>query len=175
MFTKFAARFAAIIVAIGLVGCVESQNPLITDAKPLLGEQFEVHLYENFVGNKATAFHSAFYQWKDGQYVRTSNLSRDVRKFVARPLDNDDFIVQSTDEQGSSYFYWIGRRLHPGVYLVFPLDENDADEDLRKAACEPGNPEGMCRIKSYQHLVALARATAAKPVRDPTLGVVLAR
>jgi hypothetical protein len=175
MVGKFTARIAAAVAAIALTGCVESQSPLITDGKPLLGEQFEVHLYENFVGNKASAFHTAFYQWKNGQYVRDSTLSRDARRFVARHLDGNDFVVQSTGETGSSYFYWIGRRLHPGVYLIFPLDEDDASEKVRKAACAPETIQGVCRISSYEHLSALARATAAKPIRDPALGVVLAR
>jgi hypothetical protein len=176
MLTTFTTRLAAaVVVAIGLAGCVESQNPLITDAKPLLGEQFEVHLYENFIGNKASAFHKAFYQWRNGQYARDSTLSRDARRFAARHLDGNDFIVQSTDETGSSYFYWIGRRLHPGVYLIFPLDEGDATEAVRKAACATEAIQGVCRVSSTEHLVALARATAAKPVRDPALGVVLAR
>jgi len=173
---KIAARIAAALVAaLALAGCVESQTPLITDGKPLLGEQFEVHLYENFVGNKASAFHTAIYQWRDGQYARDSALSRDARRFVARHLDGNDFIVQSSDETGGTFLYWIGRRLHPGVYLIFPLDEDDASEKVRRTACAADAIHGVCRISSTEHLVALARATAAKPVRDPALGVVLAR
>lgn len=173
MLRTFARIAAGILAAIALSGCVESQRPLITDGKPLLGDQFEVHLYENFVGNKASAFHTAVYQWRNGQYVRDSALSRDARRFVAQHLDGNDFVVQSTDETGSSYFYWIGRRLHPGVYLIFPLDEDDASAGLRKAACAPEAIQGVCRIGSFEHLAALARATAARPVRDPALGVVL--
>jgi outer membrane murein-binding lipoprotein Lpp len=35
---------AAIAATLALSGCVESKMPLMTDAKPLLGQQFEVHL-----------------------------------------------------------------------------------------------------------------------------------
>ncbi len=37
---------AATATALALSGCVESQAPLIADARPLLGQRFEVHLYE---------------------------------------------------------------------------------------------------------------------------------
>ena len=158
-----------------LSGCVESQAPLVTDAKPLLGPQFEVHLYENFVDNKASDFHTSVYHWQDGQYVRGNGLARDAKSFVAKPLAANDFLIQSTDEEGKTFYYWIGRKLAPGVYMIFPLDEKDADDATRHAACGAGDPEGICRVRTYDQLVTLARATAAKPVHDAALGVTLAR
>ena len=47
--TVFGKLAVAAIAALFLSGCVQSQTPLITDAQPLLGKQFEVHLYEDFV------------------------------------------------------------------------------------------------------------------------------
>lgn len=45
MYRKILMTVAAAITAtLALSGCVESQMPLMTDAKPLLGQQFEVHL-----------------------------------------------------------------------------------------------------------------------------------
>ena len=67
MYRKILMTVAAAITAtLALSGCVESQMPLMTDAKPLLGQQFEVHLYENFVDGKANDFHTSVYQWRDG-------------------------------------------------------------------------------------------------------------
>ena len=176
MWIRFTAHVVAVaIAAISLGGCVESNTPLIMDAKPVLGERFEVHLYENFAENKANNFHAASYEWKDGQYARVSAFTNDARRFVAKPLEGNDFIIQSTDERGQSYLYWIGRRLTPGVYQIFPLEEGDASESVRSAACVPGGPGAICHVKSYDHLVALAKATASKPVRDAALGVVLAK
>ena len=63
---------STVTAALVLSGCVESQTPLITDARPLLGQQFEVHLYEDFVDGKATDFHTANYRWHDGQYMRAA-------------------------------------------------------------------------------------------------------
>jgi len=169
------AMLAAAAAAFSLSACVESQTPLITDAKPLLGQQFEVHLYEDFVDNKASGVHAAVYQWKDGQYVRANGLVRDAKRFVAAPLDGNDFVIQSTDEQGKTYLYWIGRRLTPGVYLVFGIDEKDAAEVTRKPICGNDQPEGLCRLTTRDQLWTMARATAAKPSQNPALGVVLSK
>ena len=169
--------------ALLLSGCVESEKPLLTDAKPLLGQQFEVHLYESFVDKKASDFHSSVYHWEGGQYVRASGLARDVKRFVAQSLSSNDFLIQSTgySEKSTSgkneklFEYWIGRRLVDGVYLIFALNESDVDDATRNAACGNEQSEGVCRIQSYDQLVILARATAAKPVRDFALGVILAK
>ena len=165
---------AAATATFTLSACVELQMPLITDARPLIGQQFEVHLYENFVDNKANNFHAAVYRWKDGQYVRASGLASDAKRFVAQPLAANDFIIQSSDENGKRFLYWIGRKLTDGVYLIFPLDETDADDATRNTICGKDQPD-FCRIGTNAQLVTLARATAAKPVRDPALGVLLTK
>lgn len=73
---------AAAIIALNLSACVESQVPLLTDAKPLVGQQLQIHLYETFLDGKANDFHASIYNWKDGRYARASGLSRDVTSFV---------------------------------------------------------------------------------------------
>ena len=119
---------AATATALALSGCVESQAPLITYARPLLGQRFEVHLYETFVDGKASDFHTSSYFWKDGQYVRGSGLARDAKRFVAQPLAANDFLLQSSDDSAKIFNYWIGRKLAVGVYMIFPVDETDADD-----------------------------------------------
>jgi hypothetical protein len=172
--TVFGKLTVAAIAALFLSGCVQSQTPLITDARPLLGEQFEVHLYEDFVENKASGMHAAIYQWKDGQYVRAGGLTQDAKRFVAEPLAGNDFVIQSSDEAGMIHLYWIGRRLSPGVYLIFGVDETAVDNVNRKAICGDRS-EVICWVSTRDQLLSLARATAAKPPRNPALGVVLSR
>lgn len=172
VFGKFAVAF---IAALSLSACVQSQAPLVTDAQPLLGQQFEVHLYENFVENKASYFHSSVYRWKDGEYHRATGLARDATRFVAQSLAGNDFVIQSTDQDGKLFHYWLGRKLSAGVYLIVPLEEKDADEATRKAICGADLPEGICRVTTRDQLLILARATAAKPARNPALGVVMSR
>jgi hypothetical protein len=170
----FGKLTAAAIAALFVSACVESQAPLITDAQPLLGQQFEVHLYEDFVDNKAGGVHASTYQWKDGQYVRASGLAQDAKRFVAQPLAGNDFVIQSSDEHGRVFVYWIGRRLTPGVYQIFGVNEMDADEATRKAICGDRSGE-ICWINTREQLLTMARATAAKPPRNAALGVVLSR
>lgn len=180
---KIGLAITAVSATLILSGCVESDKPLLTDAKPLLGQQFVVHLYESFVDKKAEAFHSAVYRWKDGEYVRESGLARDVRRFVALSISSEDFIIQGTGDNEKLkgvanrevFDYWIGRRLVDGVYLIFAVNETDVDDSTRVAMCGQANPPGICHIQSYDQLVVLARATAARPVRESAVGVILAK
>jgi hypothetical protein len=165
----------AFTAALTLGACVESHVPLMTNSLPLLGQQFEVHLYETFVDGKASDFHASTYHWKEGQYVRGSGWAGDAKRFVAQPLAANDFLLQSNDGNAKIFNYWVGRKLVVGVYLIFPLDEADVDDATRTAVCAKDMPEGICRVGAYDQLVTLARATAAKPVRDSALGVVLAK
>ena len=172
LLVKLATTF---VFALSLSACVESQTPLITDAQPLLGSQFEVHLYEDFIDNKASDAHSSFYQWKDGQYVRGNSLARDAKRFVAQPLAANDFVIQSSDESSKRYVYWIGRKLSPGVYLIFGINEMDADDATRKAICGAQEADGICRVNTQDKLITMARATAAKSPRNAALAVVLSK
>ena len=171
---RFVWRIAAALVAsVMLSACVESRGPLITDPRPLLGEQFEVHLYENFVDGKASDFHSSTYRWVNGQYERGTGMARDAKRFVAQALDGSDFLIQSTDDEGNVYYYWIGRKLAVGVYAIFALNEADTDKAARDAICGNDHPEGICRVQKFDELLTLAKATAAQPIRKAALGVVL--
>jgi hypothetical protein len=176
MYRKILITLAsAAAAALVLSGCVESQTPLITDARPLLGQRFEVHLYEDFVEGKATDFHTANYHWQDGQYVRGSGAAHDAKYFVAQSLVGNDFLLQSSDDREKPFYYWIGRKLAVGVYMIFPLDETDADDATRVAICGKDRPAGYCPIRSSDQLLTLARTTAAKPIQKAALGVVLMR
>ena len=164
-----------VVTAVALSACVESKTPLITDAKPLLGESFEVHLYENFNDNKAADLHTATYRWSNGQYERTSGLARDVQRFVAQRLDGNVFLIQSTSHESKTYNYWVGHKLAAGVYSILPVNENDANTSVRESICGTEHPEGVCRVSTYAEVAALARATAKAPEAEASLGVLMAR
>ena len=159
--------------ALALTACVELDAPLISNAKPLLGQEFRVHLYDDFSEGKPKDFHAAAYRWVNGEYVRASGLGSDAKRFVAEPVAAKDFVIQSTDENSKRFVFWIGRKLHDGAYLVFPLDMADADDATRKRVC--GDQVDVCRISSHEQLLVMARATAAKQPSDPVLSIVLAK
>jgi hypothetical protein len=159
-------------LALDLSACVESRAPLLTQTEPTAGQQFQLNFYEDFQDGKAHEFHAAIYRWNDGKYVRSGGMARDVKNLAAEPLGHDDFILQGGGETESSYFYWIARKLFPGAYLIFPIEEADVDDGIRKAICQT-DKANTCVITAHDQLVALAQATAARPVRNGTLGVVL--
>ncbi len=90
--------------ALALTACVESGAPLISNAKPLLGQEFRVHLYDDFSEGKPKDFHAAAYRWVNGEYVRTSGLESDAKRFVAEPVAAKDFVIQSTDGKASALY-----------------------------------------------------------------------
>ena len=94
------------------------------------------------------------------------------QKFGSRTAGRDDLILQGANESESNFNYWIARRLFPGVYLIFPIVEADVDDATRNAICQ-SDSENTCTIKAHDQLVMLAQATAAKPLRNPALGVVV--
>jgi hypothetical protein len=169
------ALAATAAAALSLSACVTSQKPLLTNAKPTLGQRFDVHFYESFIDKKASDFHTSSYSWKDGRYVRASGLAQDVTSVVYQPLEGNDYLIQGSGEKQAVYYYWIARKLIDGVYLIFPLNETDSDAAIRDAVCTKGQPTGVCLIETYDQLAMLARATAAKPMRDPSLGVVVTK
>ena len=172
-FGKVGWATALILATLALSGCVESKEPLLTDGQPLVGQQFEVHLYEDFQDDKAGDFHASAYRWDDGRYVRASGLVRDETNFVVKQLSGDDFIIQGSAGADKVFNYWIGRRVVPGVYLIVPVNEDDVDAAVRANVCAKDQPEGICKVETYDHLVTLALATASKPVRNPALSVIL--
>jgi hypothetical protein len=72
------------IVGLDLSAWVESKIPLLTQARPTAGQQFELNQYEGFKDGRAQDFHSAVYQWKGGRYIRAGGLARDVKSLVGR-------------------------------------------------------------------------------------------
>lgn len=173
--TRTLLRLATIaIVAISLSACVESKTPLLRDAKPLLGQQFELHLYEDFANGRAQNFHATSYAWRDNKYIRATRVERDVSSFVLTPLERTtDLIIQTADNTNKQFDYWIGRKLVDGVYLIFRVNEADVDQTTRDEVCAKNQPQGFCFVDSFENLVKLARATSVKPVRDPALGVIV--
>ena len=172
---RTAGMGVATAAALMLSGCIESQVPLLTDAHPLLGLAFQANVYEDFVDGKASDFHSSIYGWKDGQYVRASRLARDVKHLVAQPMTETDYLIQITDEDEKVFDYFIGRKIVDGAFVIFALDEADVDDATRTAACAKDQPAGVCQIQTFDQLAMFARATSAKPVRNPTLAVIVAK
>jgi hypothetical protein len=152
---------AAALSALLLSGCVDSAAPILTDAKPVFGPTFRAQLF-SLRGGVAREPERATYTWDGRTYAHAAGGLDDIKAFTAHPFEGGDFIVQSvTDARDRRAEYALMQRLADGVYLVTPVDEDDADAATRAANCREGG-KFTCHVETQAQLFALARASAAK-------------
>ena len=154
-----AAAMALLAMLLGLSACVESEAPLLDDGKPLLGERIRLRIYSMRDG-LAHEPQAATFRWKDGRYVPVGRF-KDIEPFTLHAFEGADLIAQSHSKH-KKMEYGLVRKLAGGVFLVIPIDEDDADEATRAKFCRK-DAAASCRIESRDALLALARATGAKP------------
>jgi hypothetical protein len=176
----FRAAFAPQILALAsfalLAGCIDSVQPILTDAQPLLGERPRLEFYALREGAAHEPTAETF-AWRGTRYVPTGGTAADVGDFTLHNFKGDafegaDLIVQSI-RSGKPAEYAIARKLAGGTYLVVAIDENDADEATRGKFC--GHEAGAaCRVATREAVLAFAHATAAKPHAAGGLAVLMA-
>lgn len=164
-----------VLLAVFSVGCVQSDKPLLSDAKPSMGQSFEAHFFENFVDGKASVVHTAYYRWIDQHYVLVRGSNNRVVSFTSIALDDENYVVEGAVKETAELNYWVARKMVDGVFLIVSVNEADADEVTRAAACTGRKAEGFCFVEKQAELIKLAKATASKAMRNPTLGVLVLR
>ena len=122
--------FAVAICAL-LAGCIDSAAPILTDAQPFLGEAPHLQFYALHDGAAHEPTDQTF-RWQDGRYVAQSGASNDIGDFTLHPFEGADLLVQSIRSSLPTE-YAIAHKLADGTYLVFYVDENDADDATRRA------------------------------------------
>jgi hypothetical protein len=143
-----------------LTGCISSNEPFLTDGQPLLGKEPRLRFYVLRDGTVREPSAETF-RWQDGRYVPIGGGAKDIGPFTLHAFEGPDLIVQSV-RAGKPVEYGIARKLADGVYLLVAVDESDADEATQNKFCE--KTAGIaCRVTSREAVLALARATAAKP------------
>ena len=150
----------AALCALSLSGCIGSSAPILTDAKPLLGERLTLQLYGMRKGF-AVEPEQVAYRWNGTHYVRTRG-SRSMNDFTVHPFEGGDRIVQTVPSSPTRKTEYA--LLHPlmdGVYYVVVIDEADADDATRSANCAKSS-DYSCRVTTREQLFAFARATAAR-------------
>lgn len=155
----------AALCALPLAACIDSDKPILTDAKPLLGSNLRLQFYGLHKGY-AEDPEQANYVWNDTQYAHTAGGMTDTAAFTVHPFEAGNYIIQgvSADPKGKIN-YALMRELVSGVYLVTAIDEHDADEAVRAANCRTIN-DYTCRVETRAQLFTLARATAAQRKND---------
>jgi hypothetical protein len=110
--------------------------------------------------------------WRGDRYIRTGGPTKDIGDFSLHDFEGNDLLVQSFPS-GKPVEYALARKIADGTYLVFPIDETDADEATRTKLC--GKEAGAsCRVTTRDQVLAFARATAAKPHSTGGLAIVMA-
>jgi hypothetical protein len=166
-----APRIFALAALLSLGGCIDSSQPLLTGAQPLLGNRPHIEFYVLRDG-AAREPRAETFAWRDSRYVRIHGTASDLHDFTLHTFAGVDLIVQSL-RAGYPAEYGIARKLADGTYLLFAVDENDADAATRAKYCgkEPG---AACRVASAEAVLAFARASAAKPRSSGGLAVLMA-
>jgi hypothetical protein len=169
--TRFLRFATAACAAIALTGCISSTGPVLSDAKPVLGERGLIHV---FTLSQRAAHDPGLvsFQWSGSRYlVRGKSIG--YSDFTAYPYEGRDWIVQGTTQRPPKRVeYGLARRLADGTYLLIPIDEEDADQSAREKFCTK-TQDAACRIATPEQLFVFARASADKPVEGGGLAVVV--
>ena len=147
--------FAAFVLS----GCVQSKKPLLAGSKPLLGAQFQLNLYQDFIEGKPLSIRTSVFRWNDTHYSLVSGDSSGVEYFVVQPFGGNDLLIEATYENDNVYL--LARKQDKGTYRILPIDQNDVDEATRIRTCVTRNPI-ICMIETRQQLDTFVRAAAAK-------------
>jgi hypothetical protein len=168
------ARIAPHLLAVAsfalLAGCITSNEPILTDAQPLLGTDPQMQLYTLRDGAAHEPLSGGFH-WQDGRYVAASATLKDINPFTMHAFEGADLIVQGT-KPGQPTEYAIARKLADGTYLAFVIDEKDADDATRAKYCA-ADAGAACRVTTREAVLAFAHATAAKPHTTGGLAILL--
>jgi hypothetical protein len=163
---------SAALAAVALTGCISSTAPVLSDAKPVLGERGLIHAFTLSQG----AAHDpgvVSFQWSGSRYL-VRGKPTGFSDFTAYPYEGRDWIVQGTSRRAPGRIeYGLARRLAEGVYLLVPINEDDADQPARDRFCTK-TQDASCRIATPEQLFVFARASADKPVEGGALAVVVA-
>lgn len=175
--TRFVAKLlsagAIVLCAALLAGCIDLEKPILSDARPVLGQRLNLQFYGLHKGF-AQEPEQASYAWSGAHYAHTGGGMKSIGGFTLHPFEAGYFIVQSEpSDRAHKVEYAVMRPLTDGVYHVVAIDEEDADAATRAANCA-NRANVACRIATQAQLFAFARATMARRKDDGGLAIRLA-
>jgi hypothetical protein len=160
-----------VLASLLLAACVQSEQPLLTGTKPVLGDQFQLNLFDGFTDGKADTVRTAVFRWNAGRYVLVSGDLQDVKNLVAQPLDDNNSLLQVGNDK--EYVYLLSRKLAEGTYRILPVNEKDLDAAAQKQNCVTLKQE-ICTIASRQQLDTFVRASRGKTIPYTMMAVISA-
>jgi hypothetical protein len=172
----------ALVVALALTtsACVSSTEPILSDARAILGERGQLHIFSAPKDGARTVLRYNF-QWRRDRYVATSGPRATPVEFTAHAFEGRDLVVQwksaaswspKQKQRGlRAVTYFLLRKVADGAYLMMPITEDDVDEAARKRFCIKA-PETTCRISTPEQLFAFARGAAEREDQDAGIVVI---
>jgi hypothetical protein len=154
--TRIAVGLAALVA---LAGCVTSEAPVLGQSLQPFGDGGKIQFYSLRGG---TAHDASVLQlrWDGTRYTAIGDDFHQDNAVTFHALDGNDLVAQVIDGRpGRNVDYGVARQVADGVYLVNPIDEDDADAATRAKFCLSVSG---CRVTSAEQVMGLARATAAK-------------
>jgi hypothetical protein len=164
----------AVVMLLGallLCGCVQSKKAFLTGTKPLLGDRFQLHTFEDFTDGKAATVKTAVYRWNATRYTLVSGEVSGVKFLVIQPLDDNEFLIEATDDE--DYAYLLARKLADGTYRVSPVNEKNLDAATQKRLCV-AQDSNTCTVATREGLDTFVRASAGKTVPYTMVAVISA-
>jgi hypothetical protein len=164
----FTGAAFATLCALALSGCIDSEGPILPDAKPVFGEKLKLQFFTLRKGF-AQEPEQATFVWNGALYAHVSGGMKDVSGFSLHPFEAGDYILQEAPVRHPRITeYALVHRIADAVYQVIAIDEADADEATRTAHCGKGSKAdpSPCRIATRDQLFDFARATAARRKDD---------
>jgi hypothetical protein len=155
-------RGVLVLLAACMLGaCVQSKTPLLTGTKPVLGQDFQLNLFEDFTDDKAVSNKISVFHWNGSRYAYVSGDSSDVKSFVAEPLDADTFLIEASN--ASVYAYLLGRRLTEGTFRISPVDEKYLDKATQTRTCVSQDSQ-TCTVATRAQLDTFVRTSLGKTI-----------
>jgi hypothetical protein len=165
-------RIAVILLAaLLLAACVQSDKPLLTGTKPVLGDQFQLNLFDDFTDGKADTVRTAVFRWNASRYVLVSGDLLDVKYLVAQPLDDSNSLLQVGNDK--EYAYLLSRKLAEGTYRILPVNEKDLDAAAQKQNCVTQQGD-TCTIATRPQLDTFVHASLGKTIPYTMMAVISA-
>src|SRR5438477_12088548 len=140
-----------------LCGCISSTAPILGDAKAILGERIDMHIF-NIRDDALHSEGAAVMQWTGSRYVQQGGAAHSD-DFTVHAFEGRDLIVQTAPRPPRATEYALARRVAPGVYMVVPIDEQAADEATRERFCTK-TEQASCRVTTPEQVFVFARAVA---------------
>ena len=163
----------AALFALALAGCIDSSGPILASSQDVFGPKLKLQFFTLREGRGREPMQAEF-TWNGSLYTHSGGGLREVSAFSVHPFEAGDYIIQEVPVKRPRITeYALLHKLADGVYMVWAIDEDDADEPTRAAYCGKGDKKdpASCRIETREQLFAFARATAARNKQDGVLAV----